>query len=334
MQNKKVSIIIPVYNNEKFLDKCLNSVINQTLNDIEIIIINDGSTDNSLNKLKWYESKYSNIKLLNQPNSGQAVAINRALDLACGEYVAFVDADDYIENNMIETLYKEAKSSNLDLVICNYTKVDMDGRILSYNDHSTFDNKLLDRNDLIREFLLNENNLVEGFSWNKLIKMKLFNEFNIRYPHIKYEDIPTIFKILTKIKSCKYINDNLYYYVQHNDSITNTKSIQNVKGYIEAIEMVNDILKEENLISVYKEDYFIYRSHSLLSEYMVSIEVVKDSKELTKTFKEIFQSIKINKLLRLNKQVSIKFFIKAVLCKLWLFPQFVMTYHKVKSIFH
>ena len=334
MDYKKVSIIIPVYNNEKFLDKCLTSVINQTLNDIEIIIINDGSTDGSLMKLKNYECINSNIILLNQSNGGQAVAINRALDIACGEYIAFVDADDYIEHNMIETLYKEAKSSNLDLVICNWSRVDTNGKMLSYNDHSNFDNKLLDRNEVIQEFLLNKKELVEGFSWNKLIKRNLFNECNIRYPNIKYEDIPTIFKILTKINNCKFINKNLYYYVQHNASITSTKNKKNVEEFIKAVEMINDILVEENLISVFKDDYFIYRSNCLLSEYIISIEVVKGSEELTRTFETIFQSIKINKLLRLNKPVNLKLLVKVFLCKIRLLPQFIIAYQKLKSIFN
>lgn len=332
MEYKKVSIIIPVYNNEKFLDKCLDSVVNQTLNDIEIIIINDGSTDGSLIILKDYAHLNSNIILLDQPNAGQAIAINRALDIARGEYIAFVDADDYIEHNMIETLYKEAKSSNLDLVICNWSKVDINGRMLSYNDHSNFDNKLLDRNEVIQEFLLNQKELVEGFSWNKLIKRNLFDEFNIRYPNIKYEDIPTIFKVLTKIHSCKFINQNLYYYVQHNASITSTKNKKNIEDFIKAIEMINDILEEENLTSVFKDDYFIYRVNCLLSEYIVSMEVIKNSEELTRTFETIFQSIKVNNLLKLNKPVNIKLLIKVFLYKIRLLPQFIMAYQKLKSI--
>ncbi|MFD2442780.1 glycosyltransferase [Bacillus sp. CGMCC 1.16607] len=334
MEEKKVSIIIPVYNNEKFLDKCLTSVLNQSLNEIEIIIINDGSTDGSFMKLKEYESENSNIILLNQRNAGQAAAINRALDIACGEYIAFVDADDYIEHHMMETLFKEAKADNLDLVICNWSKVDTDGKILSYHDHAKYDQKLLDRNEVIREFLINEKELVEGFSWNKLIKRSLFSEYHIRYPSIKYEDIPTIFKVLTKINNCKFINKNLYYYVQHPASITNTKNPTNVRGFVEAIEMIHDILIEENLTLEFKDDYYIYKSNCLLSEYIVSIEVVKGSAELAKTFETIFQSLKIMRLLKWNKPINLKLLIKVFLYKIRLLPQCIMVYQKFKSIFN
>ena len=98
--------------------------------------------------------------------------------------------------------------------------------------------------------------------------------------------------------------------------------------------MINDILVEENLISVFKDDYFIYRSNCLLSEYIISIEVVKGSEELTRTFETIFQSIKINKLLRLNKPVNLKLLVKVFLCKIRLLPQFIIAYQKLKSIFN
>ena len=179
---------------------------------------------------------------------------------------------------------------------------------------------------------MNKKELVEGFSWNKLIRRNLFNEFNIRYPNLKYEDIPTIFKVLTKINSCKFINKKLYYYVQHNASITGTKSKKNIEDFVIAVEMIDDILVEENLISVFKDDYYIYRVNCLLSEYIVSIEVIKASEELTRTFETIFQSIKINKLLKLNKPVNIKLLIKVFLYKMRLLPQFIMAYQKFKSI--
>lgn len=332
MKYKKVSIIIPVYNNEKFLEKCLTSVLNQTLKDIEIIIINDGSTDGSLAILENYQNMNPNIILVNQPNAGQAVAINRALDLACGEYVAFVDADDYVEPHMMETLYQEAKANNLDLVICNFSKVDTQGKLLSYHDHSNFEHKILERNQVIREFLLNRKELVEGFSWNKLIKLSLFKDFNIRYPNIKYEDIPTIFSILTKINRCKYINDNLYYYVQHAGSITNTKNKENIIGFIDSIEMIQDILIKENLLFEFADEYFVYKINNLLSKYTSSIEIINESEELTKTYQYIFQSIRIKKLLKLNRQLDLKFCIKIFLCKVNLLSQFVTAYQKLKAI--
>jgi len=331
MANKKVSIIIPVYNNEKFLKRCLDSVINQTLDQIEIIIVNDGSTDGSLMILKKFADINSNIILLNQENAGQAAAINRALDIARGEYIAFVDADDYIEDNMMEILFTEAKMSNLELVICNWDRVDEDGGIISYNDHSDMDHRVFDKNDIIREFLLNKKELVEGFSWNKLIKNSLFDKFNIRYPNIKYEDIPTIFRVLTKVSKCKYINNKLYHYVQHNTSITNTKSEKNVKGFIEAVEMINDILIEENMFAEFKDAYFTYKSNLLFSEYIAARELIKDSKELTKTFDTILRPITIEKCLK-NKSINIRLLIIVFMYKIRILDISIAIYQTCKSL--
>ena len=112
----KVSIIVPVYNVEKYLRKCLDSLINQTLKDIEIICINDGSTDKSLEILEEYKNRDSRIILLNQENSGQSIARNNGIKKATGEYIGFVDPDDWVENNMIKCLIDEIKSEKVDLV--------------------------------------------------------------------------------------------------------------------------------------------------------------------------------------------------------------------------
>ena len=248
-----------------------------------------------------------------------------------GDYIAFVDADDYIERDMMEILFTEAKSSNLDLVICNWDRVDINGNILTYYDHSDFDNKLLDRNEIIREFLVNKNELIEGYSWNKFIKRSLFNEFNIRYPNIIYEDIPTIFKVLTKINTCKFINKKLYYYVQHNASITNIRSEKNVKGFIEAIQMIKVILIEENMFAEFKDDYFIYKCNRWLNQYITSREL-KESKELTSNFEEILQSITIKKCIKLNKPQKLKLLVKVFLYKMRLLYPSNTAYQKCKSI--
>ena len=319
---KKVSIIIPVYNNKEFLTKCLDSVMNQTLKDIEIIIVNDGSTDGSLFILKNYADVYSNIVLLNQDNKGQAIAINRALDIATGKYIAFVDADDYIEPEMIETLYESAETDNLDLVICNWNRVDQNGNILSYYNHSNFESKVLDKYEVIREFFLNKEGLVEGYSWNKLIKRSLFSEFNIRYPNIKYEDIPAIFRVLTKINHCKYVNKCLYHYVQHNTQLTQTKNKENIKGYIQAIQMIGNILVEENLILEFNDEYFLYKSNRYLAEYYESKKIINRSSELAKMFKTILKSITIQKCITVNKPIDFKHLIKVLLFKMGLFHIF------------
>ena len=109
-----VSVIIPVFDTECYLPTCLDSILNQTLDNIEIICINDGSTDNSLEILKNYQKKDNRIKIINKDNEGQGVARNIGIDNAVGEYIAFVDSDDFIKEDMLEKLYESSKNNNLD----------------------------------------------------------------------------------------------------------------------------------------------------------------------------------------------------------------------------
>lgn len=118
----KISVIIPVFNSSLYLDHCLSTVVNQTLKDIEIILIDDGSTDDSLNVIKNYAKKYNNIKYTSKENEGQAIARNIGIQMSSGEFITFIDSDDYIELNMLEKLYNIAKSDNSDIVLCDYVE--------------------------------------------------------------------------------------------------------------------------------------------------------------------------------------------------------------------
>ena len=134
----KVSIIVPVYNVEKYIEKCLNSLVNQTLEDIEIILVNDGSTDKSQTIIEQYQKKYPDvIKAYSTKNGGAAKARNYALEHVTGEYIGFVDSDDYISEEMYEKLYNQAKKENADIVCCNYYRVKMEKKFnkMISNDH-------------------------------------------------------------------------------------------------------------------------------------------------------------------------------------------------------
>ena len=115
----KVSIIVPVYNVEKYIKKCLDSLVHQTLSDIEIIVVNDGSPDNSELIINQYLKKYSNIKYFKKENGGQGSARNFGLSKAIGKYIMFVDSDDYVDITMAEKMYNSAIANNSDMVICN-----------------------------------------------------------------------------------------------------------------------------------------------------------------------------------------------------------------------
>ena len=116
----KVSVIVPVYNVEKYIRKCLDSLVNQTLEDIEIIVVNDGSKDSSIDILKEYAEKHNNIKVYEKENGGLSDARNYGLQFATGKYIAFLDSDDYVDVNLYKRMYEKAKAEDSDMVECNF----------------------------------------------------------------------------------------------------------------------------------------------------------------------------------------------------------------------
>ena len=204
----KVSVIIPVYNVDKYLSRCLDSVINQTLEDIEIICINDNSTDNSLDILRDYAQRDSRIKIIDLPqNLGVGEARNAGIDKASGEYIGFVDSDDYIDLNFYENLYKKAKETNADIV---------HGRIKMYNyqgECTIIDNI----NDLIRQ---KHSKLIFAYYFCIAIySSKLINDNNIRFD--KYplaEDVLFVNEVIRKSKKLELVDDTFYHYIRRENS--------------------------------------------------------------------------------------------------------------------
>ena len=199
-----VSVIIPVYNVEKYLKECLESLLCQTYKNIEIIFINDGSTDQSKNICEQYEKNNLNVKLINQKNQGVSFARNKALKEAKGEYIIFVDADDYCESNMIEVAVQEMENDTL--VIYGYNNVyinKVEPRLI--NDDIDITN--------VNEMIITKKE-IGGFLWNKvfirknIIDNKLF--FNTKIHH--WEDVIFVSQYIKHIKQVKYINKSLYNY--------------------------------------------------------------------------------------------------------------------------
>jgi len=227
MNNIKVSVIIPVYNSEQYLKQCLDSVVNQTLKDIEIIVVNDGSTDNSSQISQEYVSKYKNIKLIDKQNEGCYKARNVGLEIATGEYITFVDSDDYIEHNMYEKMYKKAKSTNVDIICCRYGHYLKNKLKLIAN----FDNsiKLLTKTD---NKLIGAESVIldDSVIWNKIFKRQLLIEKRIKFHSDCYMADDAFFYIISILnaKSIVYISDILYIHrVLGKNTITSSYNEQN-----------------------------------------------------------------------------------------------------------
>ena len=190
----KVSIIVPVFNSEKYLKKCIKCLVEQTLKDIEIIIINDGSTDKSLNIIKDFQKKYSNIICINNKNNGIGYSRNCGIEKANGKYISFIDSDDYIELDMMEKLYNFCEENKLDIAVCDYYKINDITKQKSTIKIDDFEITTLNENkDLIYK--------INHSPWNKLYKKELLTKNKIYFPiNLKYEDMAVVIPILKYAK--------------------------------------------------------------------------------------------------------------------------------------
>ncbi len=255
---KKVSVIVPVYNTEKYLRRCLDSLVNQTLKDIEIIVVNDCSTDNSRKILDEYQSKYKKmIKVLNnETNKGIGHSRNLGILHSNGEFLSFIDSDDWVNVEMYEKMYEKAQKDSLDLVICNYDKMleNVDGSITKISNDYVIPEYLNTNLYETPEILLT----VNMAPWNKLYKKSLFR--NIQFPtDLKYEDMIVVIKTLANAKKIGFMHESFNYYLVRSKSET-TVMDQRVFDIFKITDLTLDFLKKQKYyseISEYVEAFVI-----------------------------------------------------------------------------
>ena len=213
--NPLVSVIIPVYNTAKHLPTCLNSIINQTYQNLEIIVIDDGSTDNSSEIIKQYNEKDNRIKAFTQKNQGLSAARNTGLKNATGKYVTFVDSDDMIETNMIEKLLLALEKTKSDISVCSFKERTTNGKEKHFNKNN-YSRKVLNTEQALKAMLKEQ-----GFMLSATMKLYPLNFFkNVSFPVGKlHEDVGTTYRLFLKAKQIVFIPDELYIYVHHEDSI-------------------------------------------------------------------------------------------------------------------
>ncbi len=239
----KISIIVPIYNVEKYLRRCLDSIVNQTLKDIECLLINDGSPDQSQKIIDEYVSKYPNLfKSYIKENGGLSDARNFGLDYAIGEYITFVDSDDWIEPTMYEKMYELAIREKSDLVVCDFFME------WESTGHRQYTHGLRNQStDDFKSFLISP-----AAAWNKLYKSDLFLKTNIRYPRgLWYEDLATTAKLIPFCKKISYVNEAFVHYIQRDGSIMSTVNTKMLDIY-QAIESIEEYYKKNNYYNQYK----------------------------------------------------------------------------------
>lgn len=227
--NKKISVIVPIYNGEKFLKRCVDSIINQTYSDLEIVLVDDGSTDSSGQICDEYAQLDSRIIVIHKENGGLSDARNKALDIISGEYVAFVDCDDYIAFDMYEKMFKRLCKDKSDMVFCNYYRLDekdvSDCESYRLTPFINVSDQVLTRDEAFDFYIEHGGDYVAA--WNKLYKRDIFEQ--LRYPDLTYEDAAVIQEVLNKCRKISHVSEPLYYYVMHYSSILHRKfGVQNL----------------------------------------------------------------------------------------------------------
>jgi len=216
-----ISIIVPVYKVEKYLCRCINSILAQTFTDFECILIDDGSPDNCPAICEDYAAKDSRIVVIHQKNTGVSAARNAGLDVAKGEWIGFVDGDDWCEQDMFKVLYENAIKYNSDVSICGYRSVTAEGKIKFINIKCKNKLQILDKEKALMGIFLQGS--FGGFSWNKLVRANIFSQYKLRYDAttLYMQDVLLFYELFKHIEKAVYFSSPYYNYFWNDGSTTN-----------------------------------------------------------------------------------------------------------------
>lgn len=270
----KVSLIIPVYNAEEFLDESINSILNQTLSDIELVCVNDGSKDDSLKMLENFSKKDNRIKIIDQKNQGCGAARNKALENATGDYIYFFDPDDYLVPDALEKLYENAISNNSDFVIFKIASF-RDGEPINYDEPGFEFEKIfndIDFNNFTFNYrAIKRHVLLSSFApWTKFYKKEFLDKYDdFRFhTNVAFDDVPFHVQSMLRAKRISYVPEFFYHYRLSNpNSVNNTAS--NAPDIFKIVDYVEKFLKNENFFNEFREDFIIFKI-TQLSMYISS----------------------------------------------------------------
>jgi glycosyltransferase involved in cell wall biosynthesis len=290
----KLSIIVPVYNVEQYLHKCIESILAQTFSDYELILVNDGSKDKSGEICDEYLKKDSRVKVIHKKNNGLASARNTGIIQARGTYVGFIDSDDWIEDDMYKNLYESCEKTNADISIIGVREVDEKGNSL---------NVYIPNDINLREILK------KAYAWNKIFKKQLFFDHNLFFKEGKYyEDIELIPKLFVKSNQVTTVRKVGYNYLKRNTSITGGRD-EKILDNLWAYTQVKKYLLDNNLYLEYKEEfekgvsYFKRYYINILFDYPTTF-LLKNSSRIINDFEKIGGIEKIDYLKLLIKHLN------------------------------
>ena len=277
----KVSVIVPIYNVEKYLEKCINSLLSQTLEDIQIILVNDGSKDNSGNIAKEYEKNNKDrVIYVEKENGGLSDARNYGLKYATGDFIAFLDSDDYIEKNDYEEMYNKAIEENADYVECDF--------IWEFPNKIRVDKQYPYKNK--KEML----SFVRVVAWNKLIKRQLITDNNLEFPKgLRYEDVEFTYKLIPFVNKFAYVNKPFIHYVQREGSIANVQNERTAEIFT-VLDNVIEFYKKNNIYEKYRDELEYNYARYLLCSSLKRMCKIKDKSIREKLLTESWERLNSN----------------------------------------
>lgn len=254
MDAPKISVIVPIYNVQQYLEECLDSLVQQTFTDIEVIMVNDGSTDNSGKIMHRYAEQYNNFFAYDKPNGGLGQARNYGVEHSRGEYIAFVDSDDVVDKEAYEKMYKTVKQTGSDMAIGNVMRFNSQKRYAS-----SLHQKVFFKTKLKAHITRDHELIYDTTAWNKLYRRSFWMNNNFKFPEgMLYEDIPVTFPAHYLANSVDVLDDIIYYWRSRDlgdQSITQSRTdINNLIDRFKAVEMLNQFFEENHIEGELKEE--------------------------------------------------------------------------------
>ena len=287
----EISVIVPVYNVESYLGECLDSICNQTFKDIEIICVNDGSTDRSLDILNEYVKKDERIKIISQQNQGLGAARNTGFDHANGNYLYFIDSDDYIKLDTLEKLYKNIISNQSDIVMFMFQTVDDMGKVQRKRQGFRIDNIFgdIDYNNFTFQYEDVKKHVMNSAysACLKLYRKEFIDNLDFKFPvGVNFEDVPVHVKVMVEANRISFVPESMYNYRSNPDSIMN--STANGFDIFKVIDLVEVYLRENDYYDEFENEFIFFK----ISQILLYLKSENSEEYFTKT-KEEFEKITI-----------------------------------------
>lgn len=306
---KKISVIVPVYNVEKYIEKCIRSIMEQTIKEIEIIVINDGSPDGSLEIINRLMKEDKRIKGITKKNGGLSSARNVGIKIATGKYIQHIDGDDWIEKDFLKSMYEFAEKENLDIVVSDYYEDYFNGKKKRKKGKKNSEKNIFNSQEYLKDFFYDGD---APAMWNKLFKTSLYRKNNIFHPENIFvgEDLATTPRLIYFAQRIGYVKKAFYHYMQNPKSITNTTTGINKCQIFKCFDLLKNFFEEQN--ENFEDLLYRYSIYHLSNFFF--FKPVFNSKEYMEGYEKFLLLIfdeKFNKNINIMNKVKV-FFIRIV----------------------